>query len=293
VARIAYLGTPEIAVAPLEGLIAAGHDVALVISRPDARRGRGAVTTPSPVKQCALDHGITVSEDLNDLLDCSVDLAVVVAYGRIIPTPILDSVPMVNLHFSLLPRWRGAAPVERAILAGDSKTGVCVMGVEPTLDTGPVYAVRTVDVDDKTLSELRAELVSEGTDMLCALLADDVYSLPDPTPQIGEASYAAKIDAAELELDFTRSADEVLATVRLERAFTFLDGRRLRILKAHRGEAVHGTPGMVVGTTVATTDDGVVLDTVQPEGKRAIDAEAWRRGLQRRVDVRLGRDIDL
>jgi methionyl-tRNA formyltransferase len=115
VARLAYLGTPDMAVPPLRALVEAGHDVALCVTRPDRRRGRGAQLTPSPVKDAATELGVPVSHDMDDVATAGVELAVVVAYGRIIPARLLDQVPMVNLHFSLLPRWRGAAPVERAI----------------------------------------------------------------------------------------------------------------------------------------------------------------------------------
>ncbi len=143
-ARLAYLGTPDMAVPPLRALVEAGHDIALCVTRPDSRRGRGKEETPSPVKLAATELGLPVTHTMDDLTTVGVDLAVVVAYGRIIPVRLLEQIPMVNLHFSLLPRWRGAAPVERAILAGDRETGVCLMKVEEGLDTGPVYAVRRV-----------------------------------------------------------------------------------------------------------------------------------------------------
>jgi len=127
--RLVYLGTPEMAVAPLRALHRAGHDIALVVSRADAKRGRGGTLTPSPVKAAARELGLPVTDALDDALDVGADLGVVVAYGRIIGRSVLEQLPMVNLHFSLLPRWRGAAPVERAILAGDERTGVDVMAV--------------------------------------------------------------------------------------------------------------------------------------------------------------------
>ena len=123
-ARLVFLGTPEAAVAPLHTLVDAGHDVALVVTRTDKRRGRGSGLVPSPVKAAALELGLPVTASLDDIPDTGAELGVVVAFGRIIPVSILDRVPMVNLHFSLLPRWRGAAPVERAILEGDAETGV-------------------------------------------------------------------------------------------------------------------------------------------------------------------------
>ena len=171
-ARLAYLGTPDMAVPPLRALVEAGHDIALCVTRPDRRRGRGKEMTPSPVKEAATELGIPVTHDMDDLATAGVELAVVVAYGRIIPARLLEQIPMVNLHFSLLPRWRGAAPVERAILAGDRETGVCLMKVEEGLDTGPVYAVRTVPLDDDiTLAALRRELVDVASALVVESLA--------------------------------------------------------------------------------------------------------------------------
>ena len=127
--RLVYLGSPVIAVPPLRALHEAGHDIVLVVSQPDRRRGRGGAVMPSPVKAAALDLGVPVTERVDEVIDAGADLGVVVAYGRLIRPHVLAAVPMVNMHFSLLPRWRGAAPVERAILAGDSGTGVCIMEV--------------------------------------------------------------------------------------------------------------------------------------------------------------------
>ena len=125
--RLAFLGAPDAAVPTLTALVDAGHDVVVVVSGPDRRRGRGGRATPTPVKAAAMELGLDVTDDLGSVTSAGAELGVVVAFGRIIPASILDEVPMINLHFSLLPRWRGAAPVERAILAGDDRTGVCVM----------------------------------------------------------------------------------------------------------------------------------------------------------------------
>jgi methionyl-tRNA formyltransferase len=293
VARLGYLGTPALAVAPLEALVAAGHEIGLVVSRPDARRGRGSSLSPSPVKAAALELGLAVSDDHQDLLGHELEACVVVAYGRIIPTALLDVLPMLNLHFSLLPRWRGAAPVERAILAGDAETGVCVMAVEPELDTGPVYARRVVPVGERTLTELRAVLVEAGSELLVELLVDGVAGLPDAEPQVGEPTYAAKVAADELELDFAASADELLRRVRLERAFTFLGGRRVRVVTATRAPSPPGAPGDLVGLDVVTAAGGLRLVEVQPEGKRAMAAAEWRRGLTGAEPLHLGREADL
>ena len=291
-AVLAYLGTPELAVAPLAGLLDAGHEIALVVSRPDAKRGRGSALSPSPVKEFALERGLRVTDDLSELEHTKVDLCVVVAYGRIIPTPLLESVPMVNLHFSLLPRWRGAAPVERAILAGDEETGVCVMEVAPELDTGSIYAWLTTRVAHKTLDELRGELVDMGTRLLVQLLEVGL-PLPAPRPQLGDATYAKKITNDDLELDFSKTADELARVVRLGRAFTFLGGRRLRVLDAQPVPDSSGLPGDLEGTVVATAAGGLSLTTVQPEGKRPRPASEWVRGLQTSSNARLGREIGI
>ena len=231
-ARLAYLGTPEMAVPPLRALVAAGHDIALCVTRPDRRRGRGKEETPSPVKVAATELGLVVTHDMKDLTTAGVELAVVVAYGRIIPARLLAQIPMVNLHFSLLPRWRGAAPVERAILAGDRETGVCLMKVEEGLDTGPVYAVRTVPLDDDiTLAALRTELVTVASALVVDALAHGVAGLPVPVPQEGEVTLADKISAGDLHLDWAQAADDLKRVVRLGRAWTTFRGKRLTVLE--------------------------------------------------------------
>src|SRR5262245_12686078 len=174
------------AVPPLRALVEAGFDVALVVSRADARRGRGGALSPSPVKAAALDLGLAVTDRVDDLLDLDPrpPLGVVVAFGRLIRPHVLAAVPMVNVHFSPLPRWRGAAPVERAIRAGDARTGVCLMDVEEGLDTGGVYRRAGVDIGpDETADELRARLVAIGTEQLVDALAS---GLGEPVPQEGE-----------------------------------------------------------------------------------------------------------
>ena len=236
-ARLAYLGTPDLAVPPLRALVAAGHDVALCVTRPDRRRGRGVDTTPSPVKEAATELGLAVTHDMDDLTTAGVELGVVVAFGRIIPAPLLDEVPMVNVHFSLLPRWRGAAPAERAILAGDRETGVCLMKVEEGLDSGPVYAARAVPLDDEvTLAGLREHLVSVGSALLVEALANGVSGLPVPMPQHGEVTVAEKITKEDLRLDWADAAAQLKRVVRLGRAWTTFRGKRLTVLEATVGQ---------------------------------------------------------
>lgn len=258
--------------------MAAGHEVALVVSRPDKKRGRGGALTPSPVKAAALALGLPVTDRVDDLLTAGAELGVVVAYGRLIKPHVLGVMPMVNLHFSLLPRWRGAAPVERAILAGDAVTGVCVMALEEGLDTGPVFAVqeRIVGVDE-TLDELRTDLTEIGTRMLVNLLDE---GLPEPRPQEGEPTYAAKIDPAEHRLDWSRSAVELHRVVRLGQAWTTFRDRRLRVVRTRLAPGTSLAPGAVDPATllVGAGDGALELVEVQPEGKGPQAAAAWRNG---------------
>jgi methionyl-tRNA formyltransferase len=291
-------------VPPLRALVAAGHDVALCVTRPDRRRGRGGAVTPSPVKAAALDLGLAVSHVMEDVAAAGVELAVVVAYGRIIPATLLAQVPMVNLHFSLLPRWRGAAPLERAILAGDRETGVCLMKVEEGLDTGPVYARAVVPVDDELdLVALRATLTALGSRLLVESLAGGVSGLPVPQPQVGEPTIAPKVTVEDLRLQWSRPASELLRVVRLGRAWTTFRGRRLGVLKAAAGAGVvadeagmddmgdsSGPPGTLHGTSVITGRGTLVLAQVQPESRSAMAAADWIRGTRPSVGERLGSD---
>lgn len=286
--RLAYLGTPSMAVPPLLALADAGLRPEVVVTRPDRRRGRGGATTPSPVKEAAAALGVPVVHDVRALLSSGVDLGVVVAYGRIVPADVLAEVPMVNLHFSLLPRWRGAAPVERALLAGDRTTGVCVMGVEEGLDTGPVYAVEEVPIaGDDTLATLRDRLVAVGTRLLVATLT---APLPEPRPQEGEATYAEKVDPAELRLAWEQPAERLDRMVRLGRAWTTFRGRRLRVLRAavEPGPTGGEAPGTLDGDAVATGDGRLRLREVQPEGRSPMAAAAWLRGARPVAGERLG-----
>lgn len=287
--RLVFLGTPAMAVPPLEALCDAGFEVALVVTRPDKRRGRGSALVPSPVKEAATARGIPVSHDVDDVLTVGADLGVVVAFGRIIRPHVLDALPMVNLHFSLLPRWRGAAPVERAILAGDERTGVDVMVVEEALDTGAVYAEEVLAIGpEETADELRARLVAAGTDLLVATLT---AGLGAPRPQEGEATYAEKIDPAEHHLDWQRSAEELHRVIRVGGAWTTFRGRRLKVWRARRAEPPTGevpAPGALAGVLVGTGEGVLELVEVQPEGKGRQPAQAWRNGAHPAPGERLG-----
>jgi len=286
--RLGFLGSPAFAVHVLDELVAHGHDVAIVVTRPDRRRGRGEAASATPVKAAAVRLGIRVTSDVADLVEGGVELGVVVAYGAIVPAAVLDVVPMLNLHFSLLPRWRGAAPIERAILAGDARTGVCVMGLEPALDTGPVYASAVTEVDDKDLDALRTELVGAGAALLVELLSKDRGRWPSPVPQHGGATYAKKLSDAELELDFSAPAVQVARVVRLGRARTWAGGRRLAVRRAEVLDDARGAPGALHGDVVTCGTGGLRLVEVVPEGRRPMSLEAWRRGLRAGAPARLG-----
>ncbi len=269
--RIVYFGTPAAAVPPLLALLDAGIDVALIVSQPDRRRGRGSATAPSPVKAAGIERGIPVvtpdrpRDALATLGETAARRGVVVAFGQLLPGEVLDAFPdgLVNLHFSLLPRWRGAAPVERAILAGDTETGVAVMGVEAGLDTGPVYAEARVPIGPaETAGELHERLVAAGS----RLLADTMLRIDDvvPVPQDGEPTYAEKLRVEEFALDPNHPPEELVRIVRAGNprpgAWIEVDGARLKIWRAH------------------VADGRFVPDEVQPAGKRLMSYAAWRTG---------------
>ncbi len=269
--KLVYFGTPAPAVDALHAVVAAGHEVALVVTQPDRRRGRGTALSGSPVKVAADALGLTVatpdraSEIIDTVKDLKADLGIVVAFGQILPAGLLEAIPggFVNVHYSLLPRWRGAAPVERAILAGDRDTGVCVMGVEAGLDTGPVYSREVVPIGaEETAGELHGRLTTRGAALLVRTLAELAAIVPEV--QTGETTYAAKLTVEEFELDLERPADELVRMVRAGNprpgAWLTVDGARLKVWQAH-------------------VDDGrFVPDAVQPEGKRSMLYSAWRAG---------------
>jgi methionyl-tRNA formyltransferase len=274
--KLVYLGTPEMAVPPLRALVEHGHEVVLVVTRADKRRGRGSEMSPSPVKAAALELGLPVSHSVDDVLSATQErgaqLGVVVAFGQIIKPHVLDVVPMVNLHFSLLPRWRGAAPVERALLAGDEVTGVCVMAVEEGLDTGGVYARADVAIGpETTATELRAELVEVGTRLLVETLARPVGDWIDrPEPQVGEVTHASKFASADFEIDWSMPEADIHRLIRVGGAWTTFRGKRLKINEAH------------------LVDGRLVPVTVQPEGKAAMTFDAWRNGARPTADELFG-----
>ena len=280
--RVAFLGTPEIAVPTLTAIVEAGYQVPLVVSGEDKRRGRGKEKSPTPVKALALEYGLAVSASVDDLLveheRESIDLAVVVAFGQLIRTHVLAEIPMVNLHFSALPRWRGAAPVERAILAGDTDTAIDVITVAEGLDEGDIWAELpwTLEPED-TLHEVWHQMSLAGA----KLIVDTMRSgFTDPIAQSGETVYAKKLRSEDLQIDWTRPASELHRIIRVGNAWTSFDGERFKIHEATVSDDARHAAGEIQDLVVGTGDGGLVLSVVQPAGKPRMDASAWANGAQ-------------
>ena len=299
--RIAFMGTPDFAVPTLDALIAAGHEIVAVYSQPPRPAGRGKGLKPSPVHARADAAGIAVRTPLS-LRDpdaqaafaaLDLDVAVVAAYGLILPAPVLEAPRhgCLNVHASLLPRWRGAAPIHRAILAGDTRTGVCIMGMERGLDTGPVRAVRDTAVDGKTAGTLTEELAGIGGALMEEVLANLAADPPVPQPEDG-VTYAAKIEKHEARLDFTRGAEEVERQVRAFNpapgAFFEFGGERIKVLAATIGDGM-GAPGEVIdhGLAIACGRGTIVPSLVQRAGRGAMTPGELLRGFAVPAGTRL------
>lgn len=290
--RIIFMGTPDFAVPALIALVEAGHEVVAVYSQPPRRAGRGKQLQASPVQREAEARGIEVRHPVSlkgtdeqaafSLLNA--DVAVVAAYGLILPQAILDAPKhgCLNIHASLLPRWRGAAPIQRAILAGDAETGVTIMQMERGLDTGPMLATVKTAVTDKTAGQLTDELANSGGKLMIEVLADLSQAAPIIQPEDG-VTYASKIDKAESRLDFGQNADAVARQIRAfapsPGAFFELDGDRYRILEA---EVVSGVaqPGTTLDDhlTIACGSGAIRPLIVQRAGKPAMETAALLRG---------------
>lgn len=290
--RIIFMGTPEFAVPTLDALVAAGHDVVAAYSQPPRRGNRGKVA-PSPVHARADTLGIDVRTPLSFRKEpqaieafaaLDADVAVVAAYGLILPQAVLDAprYGCLNVHGSLLPRWRGAAPIQRAILAGDAETGVGIMQMEAGLDTGPVRIEGRTPVDGKTAGELTTELSAMGARLMVEVLEDLDRHPPVPQPEQG-VTYAAKIDKAEARLDFTRPAIEVERQVRAFNpapgAYFEVNGERVRV---HASEvvAVRGDAGSVLddALTIACGTEAIRPTLVQRAGRGVMTAAELLRG---------------
>lgn len=291
--RLAFMGTPDFAVPTLDALLEAGHEVVAVYTQPPRPGGRrGKELTPSPVHKRAEAAGIEVRtpvslrvpEEQEAFAALNLDAAVVAAYGLILPVPILEAPHhgCLNVHASLLPRWRGAAPIHRAILAGDEKTGVCIMRMEKGLDTGPVFARRETEVGRKTAGELTSELAGMGGALMADVLERIDTITPEPQPEDG-ITYAHKIDKAEARLDFTRSAEEVERQVRAFNpapgAFFEIEGERLKVLRAELA-AGSGRCGEVLDDrlTIACAEGAIRPSLVQRAGRPPMAADDLLRG---------------
>jgi methionyl-tRNA formyltransferase len=308
--RVVFAGTPAVAVPSLRAVLRSRHQVVAVLTRPDAPAGRGRRLTPSPVAQVAADAGLEVltparprdPEFLGRLAEIAPDCAPVVAYGGLIPRSALD-VPKhgwVNLHFSLLPAWRGAAPVQHAILAGDEITGACTFQLEEGLDTGPVYGLVTEQIrPTDTSGDLLARLAESGAGLLVATLDGIEDGTLVATPQTTHGvSAAPKLTVTDAEVDWTAPGSRIDRLVRActpaPGAWTTFRDERLKLGRVHlRPHITHLGPGEIEagrdGVRVGTGSHAIQLGEVQPQGKRPMPAADWARGVRLGPAERLGR----
>ena len=266
----------------LQAIIDAGYEIPLVVSGADKRRGRGKETSPTAVKALALEHDIVVTTEVDELLAehrrAPIDLAVVVAFGKIIRLNVLEQIPMVNLHFSALPRWRGAAPVEWAILEGDEASAIDVITVAEGLDEGDIWAELPWPMaDDATLLSTWHDMAYAGAELMVETMR---AGFSEPRAQAGEPIYAKKIHTSDLQLDWTRPAAELHRIIRVGNAWTELDGQRFKIHEAVVDEVCALGPGEIGDLVVGAGSGGLRLVTVQPAGRPRMDAEAWANGAQ-------------
>ncbi len=300
--RVIFMGTPGFAVSGLDALVAAGHEVVAVYTQPPRRAGRGKSLTPSPVHDRAMALNIAVrypltlreTEEQMAFAALDADVAVVAAYGLILPPAVLEAPRLgcINVHASLLPRWRGAAPIHRAILAGDQHTGVTIMQMEAGLDTGPMLATATTPVASKNLGELTRELAAIGARRMIDVLADPDAFLPVPQPAVG-VTYATKIDKSESRLDFLVSAPQVVRQVRAfaptPGAFFEFSGERIRILDAEALIAEVSAPATVIdhALTIACNPGATRPLLVQRAGRGVMTPAELLRGFPIPLGTRL------
>lgn len=301
--QIVFMGTPDFAVPVLDALIAAGHDIVAAYSQPPRAGGRrGKALTPSPVQERAETLGIEVRTPLSFRKEpgaieaftaLAADVAVVAAYGLILPQALLDAPRLgcLNVHGSLLPRWRGAAPIQRAILAGDAETGVGIMQMEAGLDTGPVLLEERTPIDGKTSAILSAELAAIGARLMVRVL-DDISAFPPRAQPEEGITYASKIDKAEARIDFTRSAVEVERQIRAFNpapgAYFEHEGERIKVLSAAVME-LSGAPGEVLDgqLTIACGDRAIRPLAVQRAGRGVMTSNELLRGFSVDIGTRL------
>lgn len=291
--RIVFMGTPEFAVPALDALAAAGHDIVAAYSqppRPGGRRGRELVPSPVQRRAEALDVEVRTpvslkgAEEQAAFAALDAEVAVVAAFGLILPRAILDAPRhgCLNLHGSILPRWRGAAPIHRAILAGDAETGVCIMQMEAGLDTGPVRLERRTPVACKTSGALTQELARMGAEAIVEVLADLAGHPARPQPEQG-VTYAAKVDKAELRLDFSQAGEAVERQIRAFNppgAWFEMAGERVRVLEATASPEGNGDAGVVLDAALEIAcGSGTIRPTlVQRAGRAVVPTEDLLRG---------------
>jgi len=291
--RVIFMGTPDFAVPALQALVAAGHEVVAAYTQPPRPGGRrGKELTPTPVHKAADMLGIAVrhpvslkgADEQATFAALEADVAVVAAYGLILPQAVLDAPRLgcLNVHASLLPRWRGAAPIQRAILAGDEETGVTIMQMEAGLDTGPMLAVVKTPVDGKTAGELTAELAELGANLMVEVLADLPGHAAAVQPEAG-VTYAHKIDKAEARIDWANSADEIERQIRAfapaPGAWFEFEGERCKVLAAELAGGT-GQAGLVLDNqlTIACETGAIRLTLVQRAGRPAMATADMLRG---------------
>ncbi|CUH82871.1 methionyl-tRNA formyltransferase [Thalassovita mediterranea] len=292
--RVVFMGTPEFSVPVLDALVEAGHDIAAVYCQPPRQAGRGKKERPTPVHARALELGLDVrhpvslkgAEEQAEFAALNADVAVVVAYGLLLPQAILDAPARgcLNIHASLLPRWRGAAPIHRAIMSGDAETGICIMQMEAGLDTGPVLLRDATAIEaEETTAQLHDRLSVMGS----SLIVEALSRLPDLTPEVQPeegVTYASKIDKAEAAIDWSAPAAEVDRKIRglspFPGAFVEYEGQRIKLLASRLADG-SGAAGTVLddALTVACGEGAVQLLRLQRAGKAAQDAEVFLRGL--------------
>lgn len=306
--RIVFAGTPEFAAQALSALVAAGHDIPLVLTQPDRPAGRGMKLRTSPVKAVALGYGLNIAqpESLKPegarqvIVDADADLMVVAAYGLILPKAVLDipRLGCVNIHASLLPRWRGAAPIQRAIEAGDRETGITLMQMDAGLDTGDILSLHPLEISaTDNAGSLHDKLAALGAasivDLLPGLEHGAVKSVPQDSSQ---STYAAKIDKDEARIDWCRTAGELDRQIRAFNPFpgcqTDLHGAALKIWQASPGRG-QGAPGEILsvspsGICVACGDDALILEELQQAGGKRLPVAAFLAGHPLQPGDRLG-----
>jgi methionyl-tRNA formyltransferase len=308
--RVLFAGTPETAVPSLSAILGSSHDVVAVLTKPDAPAGRGRKLSPSPAAQLAIEAGVEVLKPqrprdpdfLDRLAAIGPDCAPVVAYGGLLPRAALD-VPRhgwVNLHFSLLPAWRGAAPVQHAVLAGDEVTGACTFRIEEELDAGPVYGAVTEQVGaSDTSGDLLRRLASSGAKLLVATLdgIEDGTLVAHPQPAEG-VSWAPKLTVADAQVDWSAPALRIDRLIRActpdPGAWTTFRGNRIKLQPVRLDPGTTDVDAGVVredrdGVRVGTGSHAVVLGEVQPQGRRVMPAADWVRGVRVNPGERLGR----